>query len=222
MNKLGNIKPPGGSSQTIGQATNPFARALAETEKSSYSHTKPPQAGDNQLLSEVLAQAGGQISPDTDPEKLQQQRAQLEAERKKQEMRKKLHDQVNPVNQKDIFNAQKIRTQKEIEEVRKELKKLAAEIKKFHKEVDIAITQNVVPQGTEGIGLKSFFDKLKSFIILLTQQVRSTQTWMQQHQAKAKKKKRKVHGGVIMEGGKAESKAVFDMMHHERSSAYSG
>jgi type II secretory pathway pseudopilin PulG len=225
MNNLGTVKPPGNTGKKNQQSANPFARALAESEKRSYSQDNSQPKQDP--FSEALSRVGGQIPAQSDKDQaaeLRAQQEQLAKERKKMEMRKKLHDQVNPVDQQDIFNANKERTKKELNQVRQELKKLSAEITKFYKEVDIAVTQDIVDQGIDGgIGIQAYFDKLKAFIILLTQKVKSARTWMKQQQAKAKKSKsRKVKGGMMIGGGKAESKAVFDMMHHERSNAYSG
>lgn len=222
MNNSGNLTPPGNSSKKAQSASNPFARALAESEKGAFAGKNQDQK--KNPLGEALAKTGGQIPKDKSPQDLKKEEAKLKKEQKKAELRKKLHDQVNPVDQKDIFSANAERTKKELEEVRKELKNLASEISKFYKEVDIQTTQAVVPQGSEGTGMKSYFQKLKAFIILLTQKVRSARTWMKHHNAKQKKKiGRKVKGGIDAGGGKTqESKAVFDMMHHERSTAYSG
>lgn len=225
MNTLGQVKPPGNSKKSQSAATNPFARALAEQEKASTNTKKQPGANEENLFSEALAKAGGQFPDNLDfnPEDLLRQQEEMEELRKKAEMRKKLHDQVNPADQTEIFNQEKIRTQKELEEVRKELKVLAKEISMFYKEVDIQTTQTVTQQGVSGgVGLKTYFQKLKEFIRLLTQKVKSARTWMQQQNSK-KARSRKIRGGVMLDGGGAqESKAVFDMMHHERSNAYSG
>jgi hypothetical protein len=224
MNNLGSITPPGNSNQKSQQANNPFARALAETEKGTYSGKNEKSNQDANPFSETLAKTGGQIPENSDPKELKKQQDQLAKEKKKSELRKKLHDRVNPVDQAEIFSANKERTQKDLNEVRKELKKLAAEITKFYKEVDIQTTQDVTEQGiSEGLGLRSYFQKLKAFIILLTQKVKSARTWMNQHQSRAKRmKSRKIKGGVAIGKGSQESKAVFEMMHHERSSTYSG
>lgn len=233
MNQTGNLTPPG-NKKSSSNSTNPFARALAESEKGAYA--KKGQAdqlnANNDLGSfgEALAKTGGKVIPDQlaqqSPEDLLAQQEKLKEEQKKKELRKKLHDQVNPVDQAEVFSATRERTKKELQEVRKELKKLALEISKFYKEVDIAVTQDVVDPGMGGgIGIKSYFQKLRAFIILLTQKVKSARTWMKQQQAKsAKKKQRKVRGGIDAGGaGKSqEAKAVFDMMYHERSNAYSG
>ena len=223
MNNSWNLTPPGNSSKKTQSVVNPFARALAESEKGNYGSEKP-QADKNDLFGEALARAGGQVPAENSPEELEKKQAELKKEQKKAELRKKLHDQVNPVDQKDIFSAHKERTKKELEEVRKELKVLASEISKFYKEVDIQTTQTIADQGVSGIGLRSYFQKIKSFIILLTQQVKSARTWMKKQNSIANQKKnRKIKGGMVMErGGAQESKTVFDMMHHERSTAYSG
>ena len=221
MNTLGNVKPPGNSSKKSQQASNPFARALAESEKGGYADNKQSQGAD--VFSEALAKTGGQMPAESSPDELKKQEDQLKKEKKKTELRKKLHDQVNPVDQSEVFSGYKERTKKELEEVRKELKKFASSVIKFYKEVDIQTTQVVTDQGIEGTGLKAKFAKLKAFIILLTQQVESARTWLHQQNSRADKmKSRKVKGGMMMGKGKSQSKSVFDMMHHERSTAYSG
>lgn len=223
MNNVTPMKPPGNNKKTSTQNVNPFAQALAEMEKTNYGAKNPANTTEpNNIFSDALAKTGGQIPQENQQDVLKKQ-ADLEKERKKAELRKKLHDQINPVHQEDIFNAQRERTKKELEAVRKELKNLASELTKFYKEVDIQVTQTVVDQGTVGTGLRSYFQKLKAFIILLTKKVRSARTWMRQHQAKQAKKKRKIKGGLLLEGkGAQESKTIFDMMHHERNNAYSG
>ncbi|MBT3250132.1 MAG: hypothetical protein HN846_04195 [Candidatus Pacebacteria bacterium] len=223
MNNSGNLTPPGNSSKKNQSSSNPFARALAESEKSVFADKKP-QDEKNNLFGEALARAGGQIPQESNPEDLEKKQADLKKEQKKAELRKKLHDQVNPVDQKDIFSANKERTKKELEEVRKELKILAREISKFYKEVDIQTTQGITTQGTEGTGLKSYFQNLKAFIMLLTQKVKSARTWMRAQKSKQQRMKgRKIKGGMSVDGSSAEQgKTVFDMMHQERSTAYSG
>jgi len=52
----------------------------------------------------------------------------------------------------------------------------------------------------------------------LRQHVRSARTWAKQ--MKAKKKKRGVRQGLDF--GNNEAKATHDMLHHERSNAYTG
>jgi hypothetical protein len=226
MNNSRNLTPPGNSGKKPQSAANPFARALAESEKSAFAGKKPQDEKDG-LFSEALARTGGQIpqeNKEDSPEDLEKKQANLKKEQKKAELRKKLHDQVNPVDQKDIFNANKERTKKELEEVRKELKILAREISKFYKEVDIQTTQGITAQGVDGTGLKSYFQNLKAFIMLLTQKVKSARTWMRAQKSKQQRMKgRKIKGGMSVGGSGAEQgKTVFDMMHHERSTAYSG
>lgn len=226
MNKLGSITPSNNSKPAKNQTgVNPFARALAESEKRTYSKQNSSKP-DHNLWSEALAKTGGEFPQEFNqqnlsPEQTEIWQQKLKEEQQRERLRQKLHDQVNPVDKREIFNAQEEKTKKDLEEVREELKKLSQEIKKFHQEVDIQLTQNVVKQGQDGIGLKSYFQKLREFIILLTKQVKSARTWMQQQNKVSHK--RKIRGGVLLTGrGPQESKAVFDMMHHERSNAYSG
>ncbi|MBU1885873.1 hypothetical protein KKE34_04695 [Patescibacteria group bacterium] len=223
MNTLGNVSPPGNSSKKNQQAINPFARALSESEKGAYASDTQKTNSSSDVLSEALAKTGGQIPEKTSPDKLKKQEIELKKEHKKAELRQKLHDQINPIDQSEIFSGYKERTRKELEEVRKQLKHFAKAVTKFYKEVDIQTTQTVTDQGVEGIGLKAKFAKLKAFLILLTKQINSQTTWLQQSNVrKNQMKNRKIKGGMVMGKGKAQSKAVFDMMHHERSTAYSG
>ncbi len=228
MNKIGLTGPGSNNKRSNKQSgVSPFARALAETEKRAYNQ-KPTT--DNNLFGEALAKTGGELPDSFDrsqfpfdqealsPEDLLAQQQEVQ---RKEALRQKLHDRVNPVDQQEVFNAQEKRTQEELEKVREELKKLSTEIAKFHKDIDIQVHQQVVKQGREGAGLKSFFKKLREFIILLTKQVKSARTWMQE-QNKVKSR-RKIRGGILLAGrGAQESKGVFDMMHHERSTVYSG
>jgi len=151
----------------------------------------------------------------------EQRRRQKEAEKKA--LRKKLHDQINPVDTHAVFSAEAQRVQKQLEETRKEIKQLAVEISKLHRDLDIAASQQIVDTGTDGTYYVNFLQKLRTFIMLLRQKVKSAQTWMQQAQSKKAKKKRGKTPGIEVGGTKHEQgKAIFDMMHHEQSTAYSG
>lgn len=211
------------SAKPAPSAVNPFARALAETEKGAYGQDKSASNSNTNLFSDALARTGGNLPDNFNQQDLVAQQQEMIKQQEQAALRKKLHDQVNPVDQRDIFNAREKRTKQELEEIRRELQMLVQEIKTFSKEVDIAVSGRIVnQQGEEGKGLKSFFRNLRAFIMLLRQKVRSARTWATQMQAK-KSKKRKIKGGLQFEGGNTqETKSIFDMMHHERSNAYSG
>ena len=226
MNTPGTIQPPG--IQKKPQAgVNPFARALAETEKGSYN--KAPATSNNSLFSEALAKTGGHLPQDfgntnynlADYQKHQQD---LLAQQEKTRLHKELHDKVNPVDLHDVYKASEKRTQQKLEQIRQELDAYVKEVGKLYQEVSKATFEAVGNQGTEGQGRESYYDKLSAFIRLLTKKVHSARTWLHQQQSKAaKQKNRKVRGGLLMtKGGHQETKGVFDMMHHERSTAYSG
>lgn len=155
----------------------------------------------------------------------EQQRAMEEEQNriKKEALRKKLHDQVNPVETFDIFNAKEERVKEQIEMTRKEIEGLANDLKKLHKEIDIEASKVVVKPGTEGTYYESYFQKLRNFIMLLRQKVKSANTWMKQANAKKAKRKRSKRPGLEVGGAQHEqTKTVFDMMNHERSSTYGG
>jgi hypothetical protein len=217
------------------QSINPFAKALAETERP-LSDNAPQGPTNNSLFSEALARTGGNFPTDGglgsmgkdlnqpnaafDPE---QQRLELERKQKKDALRKKLHDQINPVSSENVFDARQNRVAQELEKTRQELKMLAKEIAMLRMDVDIEATKVVVNPGQQGTYYINFFQQLRQFIMLLRQKVRSARTWLNQSQSKSSKKKRSKQPGMEVAGKKHEqTKTVFDTMHHERSSSYSG
>lgn len=189
------------------QALNPFSEALART------------AGANKFDGANFSQ-NQNISP------LEQKRQEMEAERlrKKEALKLKLHKEINPVDLTDLYNAHEERTKKALEDLRHELRMFVNEIKDFYKEVDIATFNHVTNQGQEGVGLRSYYEKLRTFIQLLRKKVHSAKTWLQTSSAKNKKKKaRKGGAGIeISNKGPEQTADIFDQMHHEQSTAYSG
>lgn len=204
---------------------NPFARALSETEQSQYSNLGNgfPNS-DTSLFRDAMSKAGGSMAdsvPSNDDYLKRQQEEQAKL-RKRELIKKKLHDQVNPVKE-DVFDSQKKRVKEELEKTRQELAMLSKEIAKMRKDVDIATFQQVAEPGTKGTYYISFFQQLRSFIMLLRQRIKSAQTWATQMNAKKKKKGK--NGQAMSLDGKAgheQTKTVFDMMHHEVSNARSG
>jgi len=209
-------KPQPGAHQT-----NPFARALAETEQATSNQQPAPLTNP---FSEALARTGGsfQDNQQQSPFDQQAQMKQLEDQRKKEALRRKLHDQVNQVNREQaIFNAREDQVRKEIEKLREELALLAKDVNKFNKEIEISIMSEVVDPGQQGKYYLNFFQQLRAFIMLLRQKIRSARTWSSQFSAKKKKKSKKP--GMEIGGAQHEkTSTVYDMMHHERSSQYSG
>ena len=193
-------------------SSNPFARALAEAEK----QTTP---ADNSLLGNTNLD---KRSPNqrSQAESLKQQQEKAAKER----LRRQLHDRINPVNAKDVFVAQKEQVKKEMEQLRYELRQLSLEINKFHKEIDVTLMARVVDPGVNGSYFRNFFQKLRYWIMLFRQQIRSAHTWATQFSSKSNKKKRAQRAaGIVVEGSSHEqTKSIFDTMHHERSNAYGG
>lgn len=196
---------------------NPFAAALGATsgQKSSRSFTEalgntssgvsfnPTQNNNNFLENNFpnLDQFGGTNGPmqnfgggfGSEFDDFKQQQEDL----KKQEYERKrleLHKKINPVDEKELFNAREKATKKKIDDIRKQLKNLAREISKFHKEIDITLMGRVTNTGFDGIGDENFFDRLRAFIILLTQRVRSARTWAKQQNTKKKKMAKRAKG----------------------------
>lgn len=207
------------------QSANPFARALAEQERNLMNNPDKKQDA-NSLFSQALSKTGGQFPEDMSPEQMAKQQEEAEKQRKKEIARKKLHDQINPVDMVDVFSAREKRVKEEIDKVRNELKLLARDVAKLHKEVDITLMAEVSNPGQDGAYYINFFQQLRNWIMLLRQQIKSAQTWMKQmHSKNTKKKKHKKFGAGIDLGaskGFEQSKAVFESMHHENNAVYGG
>src|SRR3989344_5402896 len=144
-------------------AINPFAKALAETEQGT-SGSKPKNP--NSLLSEALARTGGQLSnpADQSPQDLQDQQAEWQRQQQKEALKRRLHQEINPVDTHDIFSRQEERVKQELEKTRQELKALAQEIASWRMDVDIAASQAIVNPGRGGSYYVSFFQQLRNFI----------------------------------------------------------
>ncbi len=192
------------------QGVNPFARALAE-------------ARGNQGLSgeqSEFAPRNPNLSTSQNLQSLEeQQRLQIE-QQKRERLRQQLHRQVNPVEARDVFNAQEERIKKEIDNIRHELKLLSQEVAAFNQDIEISIMSNVADPGLDGKYYLTFFQKLREFIMLLRAKIHSARTWSTAMNSKKKKKGKK---GMEIAGQQYEqTKTVYDHMHHERSNAYSG
>lgn len=176
---------------------NPFAQALGNTSsnKAPSSFTEAlagaqtqPRATDtvpNQTGFDAFKQPNNHIFEDPFTKK-QKEMERQEYERK----RLALHNKINPVDQRDIFNQREAATQKRIDSIRIELKNLAKQIKGLYKDIDIALMGKVTNTGLTGIGAENFFGKLREVIILLTKRVRDARTWAQQSSMYTNKKKK--------------------------------
>ena len=203
---------------------NPFANALAETEKPR--GNMPQQGSGLNPFSEALSRTGSSFLDSTTSKRQEEwqaeQRKQLEKKQQKEALRKKLHDQVNPVDMKAVYDAREKEVKKEIAALRQELKMLVRDVAQFEKEVEIAVMQDIASPGLTGKYYLNFFRNLRSFIMLLRQKIKSARTWSTQFHSKQKKKKRGSAGLKIDGAAHEQTKTVFDMMHHERSTVYSG
>jgi hypothetical protein len=201
---------------------NPFARALAETEQGAYSQQQPQE--NTSPFSDALARTGGQfgdLSNGISPDVLKQQEEAVKKERQREALRKKLHDQVNPTETTALFDAREREVKREIDQLRAELKLLVKDVATFEREVEMTLMTEVVSPGQTGSYFINFFHKLRSFIMLLRQKIKSANTWLKASNGK-KKKKSKQPGLQIAGLSHEKTSTVQDMMHHERSSTYGG
>jgi len=203
------------------QSSNPFARALAETEKNSFDSPKPEDTS----ISEALSKTGGRLPsrPGMDLEARRRQQEELKKQQEKEHLKRKLHEQINPVDSHDIYDARQKQVAEEIRKLREELKMLSKDVAAFDKEIELTLMTNVVEPGETGAYFINFFQKLRQFIMLLRSKIKSARTWATQFNQKSKKRKKGKKPGLDMAGeGKEKTTSVHDMMHHERGQAYSG
>jgi len=205
------------------QSSNPFARALAETEKNA---THGPHKTDTSI-SEALTKAGGQLPTQggfDNEARLKQQTEWLE-QQKRARLRRQLHEQINPVESHDVYDARQKQVAEEISKLREELKMLSKDVAAFDKEVELTLMTTIVEPGQSGSYFLNFFQKLRQFIMLLRSKIQSARTWATQFSQKSAKKRKRGHQpGLDLAGqeGSEKTTSVHDMMHHERGQAYSG
>lgn len=209
-------------------ATNPFARALADTEREQSLTGVHPNADNTNLFRDALAKTGGNFGDTLDPYNqvdAAKQQAEAEKKAKKERMRQELHRQINPVETTDVFNAREQQVKEEINKLRYDLKMLAQDVAKFDKQVELTLMTEIAEPGQDGTYYLTFFQKLRSFIMLLRQKISSARTWATQLNTKKGKKKAAGHGsvGMMIQGLSYEqTTTVQNMQHHERAAMYSG
>ncbi len=203
---------------------NNFASALNSSSKRSGANKKGPSnfaealrsksvvtgKDNNSQLAEMLANPSANTNlANPDQEKIQKEQLE-QAEYEKQRL--ELHKKINPVDQRDVFNAQEEATKKKIDTIKSQLRKLAREVKKLHKTVDITLMGESKP-GLEGVGEENFLKKLETIIKELIKRVRSArQSLAWQNTAKAKQKKK-------VRRGKGLGKEMMSSKGHEQRQA---
>jgi hypothetical protein len=168
---------------------NSFAGSLLENEQknANLSTNDHNEKVVNPFANALLNSSGANRNIST-PESLLKQQEETLFQQKKEALRKKLHDKVNPVNTHELFSAREEKSKEELNQIRKELELLIADIKGFNQDIEIVVAQDVVAPGSEGGSYyQNFFFQLRQFIMLLRQKVSSARSWAQQMQAKSKK-----------------------------------
>lgn len=211
---MNNLNQHTSSQSAMKQSANQsraLARVLLESEKNagSYIPKNEPQKPDLNPFAQALSRSGGDFLPQSDKQFASEQ-AELLAKQKKEVLRRKLHEQINPIDTHEIFVAQAEKNLEELKATRKELKMLAQDVKELDQEIDLALSREVVDPGITGIGFFNFFHKLHEWIVLLREQVHSAKTWMNQISGKGKRGR-----GTAFDFKK--SKNVHDAMGSERN-----
>ncbi len=166
-----------------------FADSLVENEQKSKQFPNAKIADEINPFANALLNSSGQNQDAFSGENILRQQEEWLLKQKKDALRRKLHEQINPVNTYDIFSAKEEKSKEELNQVRKELELLIADIKGLNQDVEIAVAQDVVAPGSEGASYyHNFFFQLRQFILLLRQKVSSARSWAQQMQSKSKKR----------------------------------
>lgn len=170
---------------------NPFAGSLLENEQKNngFLSAQPEEKTKSNPFAEALRNNSTQSNLETQKSARKQQEELLLAQRK-EALRKKLHDKVNPVNTYELFSAKEEKSKEELNQVRKELSLLIADVEGLSQDIEMAVAQDIVMPGLDGgTYYQNFFHQLRQLIMLLRQKVGSARSWAQQMQAKGKKKK---------------------------------
>ena len=193
------------------KAINPFASSLLEKEqKSSASPAPQNQDQDFNPFANALLNSPGAKSDSDNPELMRKQQEEALLAQKKEALRKKLHDRVNPTNTHELFSASEAKSKQELNQVRQELEFLILDLKGLNQDIEMAVSQEVVTPGLDGGSYyKNFFHQLRQLIMLMRAKVSSARSWAQQMQTKGKKKK-----GLNMK----KTKGVQDSLGNERNS----
>ncbi len=213
MNQVQPLQSP--ARQTPQASVNPFARALAESERATnYAHSDQSGQADT-----VPGSDQDHFAPaeDSTAAQLRSQEKQIRLE----QLRKRLHEQVNPVDTTAVFDARERETQNQVEQLRYELAQMSKEVISFEKEVEVTLMTQIVNPGQEGSYYFGFFTKLRTFIMFLRQKIKSARTWCNTSKGKAQKMG-KQPGMVISGLDHEKTSTIQNMMHHERSNAYAG
>ncbi len=203
-----------------------LAKALFEQEQA---RQQAQMGGDTNFgmdpFTQALARSGGQsnwadqLDPSLNNPNYQKD---LEKQKRLEKMRARLHEQINPVNEHQVFAAREKQVKEEIDKLRYELQGLAKDVAAFDKEVELTLMTQV-SQPKEGKYYIAFFQKLRAFIMLLRQKIKNAKPWATMVNGKKNKKRYHAGAGIVMaSGGYEQTKDVFDTMHHERSVTYGG
>lgn len=169
---------------------NPFAGSLLENEQKN-SNPSPNNLSEKTTnpFANALLNSSETNYDAPSPEQIQKQQEEALLQQRKEALRKKLHDRVNPVNTYELFSAREEQSKEELNQVRKELELLITDIKGLNQDIEIVVAQDVVVPGIDGgTYYQNFFFQLRQFIMLMRQKVSSARSWAQQMQAKSKKK----------------------------------
>lgn len=191
---------------------NSFANSLLENEKSISTNNDPStdKVDNFNPFANALLNSPSASKDSDNPDFLRKQQEETLLSQKKEALRKKLHDKVNPTNSHELFSAQEKRTKDDLNQVRRELEFLILDVKDLSQEIEIAVSQDVVSPGIDGGAYyTNFFHQLRQLIMLLRQKVSSARSWATQVRGKNKKKQ-----GLNMK----KTKGVQDSINGERNS----
>lgn len=210
MNQLQPLKSP--AKQSSGGPVNPFARALAETTETNASDGIQPTAPGLDAFRQALAKAHGKDpsamandgAGEFSEDYLQKQQEELRKQQERAQLRKQLHDRVNPIDNQVLFAARDKQVKDQIEQIRNQLKQASKPIEAAEPQI-YATLRTELGTVKSGSYFSNYLHGLQERIKIFQKSVKDSGTWLH-----VGKKKRGLGQGNV-------SKNVQNTMWHENS-----
>ena len=190
---------------------------------SSLTHTSHSSAGTTNPFAEALRGARGgdanqeagfhssQDSQKNTTERINAERLRLEKQRQS------LHREINPIELHNVFNGREKQVEQKIESIRLEVQQLVRQAPAAQPQAEKTVFTPVKKPGLDGRYWIIFFQNLRTWMKDKADRTTSWDTTIQ-----AKRSKQSAPGMEIKGKSHEQTKTVFDRMHHEQSTAYSG
>jgi len=199
----------------------PFARALARNRSNNLPEHEELASGFNP---NALANTGDTFPNQPTDRAAQEDQSQAENIRRAElfAQRNRQHELVNPQASTDIYNARQQQVKEQIVDLRRDIEAVGVPVIPVNPQINQTLsTRTVEPKS--GKYLLSFYQQLRSLVVLIGQRIRSAKTWSTQMNEKSSKKAQRKGGAGIQIMGMVHERtaSVHDKMRDEIDT-YSG